>query len=793
MEYSSNTFPIQKVPLVKKDEAWKKACVDSIISRSSSGPTLNGQDRRSRMKIAYELYNSNFDEKDFKHVTDPFGVGDTFPSKMQNYNIVRPKIDLLMGEESKRPFTFKVIQTNDEAVGQMQSEYKKMILQYLVSTLNQIDQPDEAQQGEQPEDYLADLQKYMKYSYKNIAEDTAYNALNYLKEKLNLTNEFLKGWKDALVAGEELYYVGVLNGEPVFERVNPLYSDYDRGPDIEFIDQSAWFKRTMHMSPSSIYDRYYNKLKEEDLDKILELSKGNKGMTNAGTGGIKWVDSIPLFNNNEEIYDSLEVTHTTWSSYKRIGFMTYIDDAGQEQMTVVDENYDNEQGNKIEWEWITEIWEGYRIGTDIYFGIQPVEFQHQSVDALYENKIPYTGAVYSNTNSNGKSLLEIMKPLQYMYLVLWYRLDIALARDKGKALLVDITQIPKSMGVNTEKFLHYVSSTGVIFINPYEEGWDIPGREGGKPASFNQFSSVDLSMSNVIAGYIQLMAKIEDMIGEISGVTRQRQGQIQKDELVGNVQQNIIQSSHITEPLFWKHNQVKRRSLNMLIDTCKHAWENSGKKYLHFVLPDMTRIFGDIGPEFLYADLDVFVVDSTKEDRDLQALRTLLQPAMQSGATLAEAAEVATGDSLLHIKRKLAEIDERRAKVEQQQFEMEQESKRQQIEMQQANVAETNRISEANSIRQSETAINVALINADAKQAIAGEANIYEDKNGIRDSIDLARLELDKDKQQLEAEHNRSKLAEEARRNRVAEQQRNKELSIKQKMANRPTSTSKSK
>ena len=146
--------------------------------------------------------------------------------------------------------------------------------------------------------------------------------------------------------------------------------------------------------------------------------------------------------------------------------MTYIDEEGKEQIEMIDETYEKDPDEKIEWEWITEVWEGYRIGEDIYFGIQPVEFQHQSVEALYDNKIPFTGAVYSNTNSRGKSLLEIMKPLQYMYLVLWYRLDIALARDKGKALVMDITQIPKSMGVTTEKFLHYLSALGVVFFNP---------------------------------------------------------------------------------------------------------------------------------------------------------------------------------------------------------------------------------------------------------------------------------------------------------------------------------------
>jgi hypothetical protein len=781
MSYSSNVFPVQKIPLREKTDEWKKQCVDAIIAKSSDGDVINNSSRKDRMKIAYDLYNSNFNEKDFKHVTDPFNVGDTFPSKMQNHNIIRPKIDLLLGEESKRAFTFKVIQTNDDAVSGMQTEYKQMILQYLIDTLNSPVEDDT---------YLADLQRYMKFSYKNIAEETAYNALNYLKEKLNITNEFLKGWKDALIAGEELYYIGILNGEPVFERVNPLYADYDRGQDIEFIDQSTWFKRLQYMSPSTIYDKYYNKLDEADLDKILEMVQGNKGMTKiSGTGGIVWNTTLTnSMLNGEDIEDALEVYHVVWSSYKRIGFISFVDENGEEQMTMIDETYEKDKDEKIEWEWITEIWEGYRIGTDTYFGIQPIEFQHQSVESLYENKIPFTGGVYSNTNSRGKSLLEIMKPLQYMYLVLWYRLDIALARDKGKALVMDITQIPKSMGVTTEKFLHYLSSLGVVFFNPYEEGWDIPGREGGKPSSFNQFSSVDLSMSNVIAGYIQLMVKIEDMIDEISGVSKQRQGQIQKDELVGNVRQTIIQSSHITEPLFWKHNQVKRRSLNMLLDTAKYAWGNSGKRTLHFILPDMSRVFGEITQDFLYADLDVFVIDSTKETMDVEALKTLLPYAVQNGATLLEAAEVMTGDNVLRMKRQLAEIDERKNKMQEDMAKREQETQMQIQQMLAEQKAEENRIKEEDSIRKAETAIDVALINAETKDNGLEDADVDDD--GILDRIELMKVQLQKEKIKSDIKLKEKQLTEQIRANRVAEAQKEKEIAIKKKAANKPVNKS---
>jgi hypothetical protein len=128
------------------------------------------------------------------------------------------------------------------------------------------------------------------------------------------------------------------------------------------------------------------------------------------------------------------------------------------------------------------------------------------------------------------------------------------------------------MNITPDRWMHYLSSVGVNFINPYEEGWNVPGREGGKPATFNQITALDLTMSNVIAEYIQLMDKIEQLAGTISGITEQREGAISSNELVGNVERSVVQSSHITEPLFWVHNQCKKHALNMLLDTAKGAW-----------------------------------------------------------------------------------------------------------------------------------------------------------------------------------------------------------------------------
>lgn len=1041
-------FPQQKLPLSKKTEQWQKDCVNFIIGEGnivSGGQTYSAF---GELQTYYNLYNSIFDEKDFKKITNPFKVEDGFPATPQDFNIIRPKIDLLIGEETKRPLNFRVVRTSQEAASSIMDKQKELYLQYIEAEIMSQMGPEEQQQFQQqlangeimPPEQIA---KYMDKDYKDVVENTAYHTLTYLREKLNIDNEFIKGWKDGLIGGREIYYVGILNSEPFMERVNPMYFSFDKSPDLEFIEDGAWCCRRMRMPIQEVYDRYYDKLTEKDLNKLTEMVNAVPATNLGEHNPVDNFKGIQFHFYDNPLYDEksnhcVNVWHCCWKSFKKIYYVTTQDESGQLQVDIVDETY-KKVGTEIsvEPDWIVEVWEGYRCGQDLYFGMQPIEYQHVSLDNPNSQKLPYCGAVYSATNSKPRSLVSILKPLQYMYIVLWYRLELAIARDKGKVVNMDVTQIPKSMGITVDRWLHYLSSVGVNFINPYDESWNIPGREGGKcfikgtkvmmsdgrikniediklgdkvmgpdgtprvvlelhhgvdhmykitpfsgmnpqivnskheiyygyknhhtgevtfktstpvelmekfkqtpscrdkyflyrsnnikfndtdlqfdpymlglwlgdgnstkpqittadfeimdyledfarvhnmktryeklsgekavnvnlilteksergyrnkhvnyimqnlkrlnvyankhvpeeyiytseenrlqllaglidsdgwydskkkrfgfaqvgyrkqivdafafiarslgmkvsvrkkyvkpsekcknvydehyvvsilsgceriptkvlrkqargdkfwqkdinrsmfnieyygvdeyygfslsgdhlfllddftichnSAQFNQITSLDLTMSNVIAEYIQLMDKIEQLAGTITGITEQRQGAISTSELVGNVERSVIQSSHITEPLFWVHNQCKRHVLNMLLNTAKGAWQDTGKNKLQYVFDNGERAFLNITKDFYYEDMDVFVSDTSKDLENIQKLQQLIQPAMQNGTSLLEAAEILTNDNFNILKQKLKDMQTRQEQLMQQQQQAQQDQAVQIQEMQ---------------------------------------------------------------------------------------------------------------
>lgn len=753
----NSAFPRQKLPLSKKGKKWQEDCVNYIIGEGNVTSGGNSTSYYGELQTYYNLYNSIFDEKDFKSITNPFKVEDGFPATPHDFNIIRPKVDLLIGEETKRPLNFRVIRTSQEATSEMQEKEKQMILQYIEAAITAKMSPEEAQQFQEqlqsgeimPPEQIA---KYMDKDYKDIVENTAYHSLTYLREKLDLDNEFIKGWKDGLISGREIYYVGVLNAEPYAERVNPICFSYDKSPDLDFIEDGSWCCRKMRMPITEVYDRYYDKLEEKDLDRLEEMIGSTPGRNLGDRSPVDMGIQLRIYDN--PIFEGsgkslVNVWHCCWKSFKKIFYVTTTDDAGQPQINIVDETY-QPVGNEVsvEPDWIIEVWEGYRAGSDLYFGIQPIEYQHVSIDNPNSQKLPYCGAIYSNTNSKPRSLVSILKPLQYMYIVLWYRLELAIARDKGKVVNMDITQIPKSMNISPAKWMHYLSSVGVNFINPYEEGWNIPGREGGKPAQFNQITALDLTMSNVIAEYIQLMDKIEELAGTISGITQQREGAVSTSEMVGNVERSVVQSSHITEPLFWVHNQCKRRVLNMLLNTAKGAWEETGKQKLQYIFDNGERAFLDITPKFYYEDMDVFVSDTSKDLENIQKLQQLIQPAMQNGASLLEAAEILTNDNFNIIKQKLKDMQTRQEQIQQQQQDAEAQQQQQLQQMQNEAKQQELMLQEAQMDLQryqidqdNQTKIAVAQINA-----YRGTEELDQDQNGIPDPVEIGKQAIEQQK-----------------------------------------------
>jgi hypothetical protein len=690
-------MPAQKLPSSKKNKEWREACVESIAGMSNNRH-LNGKTSWERKQINYDLVNSIQSMDDMTHVLDPYGLGEkqigAAPAKMRDINIIVNKLNLLKGEEMARPFNFHVMAINGEAVTFKEQELKKQLLEAAqqilakesgIPNIGKTD-PETGEVSEPPT--FEQIEKHVHSNIKDIREQYGSHILEYLKHSENVKLKFNEGWEHAMIAAEEVYYVGIYNGEVKLRVCNPLNCEYDRNPDNPNIEDGDWFREDRVMTAGQIRDQYNDKLTD---DQIERLDKGDfrQSLSDQMYPGFAYTkDSLDFHdrapgNARNNTYQFL-VTEVCWKSMKKVGFVTYPDETGEMQDGMVDETFKltpemKEIGYELEWRWISEIWKGTRIADDFYVDIAPMPNQSRSMDNPGEVKLPYIGRIYNSTNSIQTSLVDLLKPHQYLYNIVWYRLENELAKAKGKKMVMDMAQIPKSEGIDLDKWMYFFDNVGIAFINSFEEGKD---KFQGQVSQFNQFQALDMTLSQSVAQYIGILNKIEQLVDKIIGISPQREGGVSASETATGTRAAITNSTYITEPWFYIHNEIKKKVLSALLETSKFAYPN--KKKLNYILGDVHRIFMEIDMEkFAESDYGVFVTNSSEDNAIFQKLEQLSE--MLIGANAASFSDVISmfkSTSVSELSNKIKDSERKKQEQEQQAAAQQQEMQQQQIEAQ---------------------------------------------------------------------------------------------------------------
>ena len=722
-------IPRQKLSITKKNKKWGEECVEAFIDLSSSGSSHSKQ--KDDLKILYDYYNGVIDEADYNYVLKPYGKArKNFPSEMRNYPIIKPIIDLLLGEKSKRPLNYTVTVQNSDAITLKEEQKQEAIAQNLRQKFLQEVQAMGVDIGANMDEiptpkHIADM---FELNYIDNRAVLGQQAMNYIFQEQEVYDKVQKAWFHYLVTGEAYTQRGVRNGEPFYEILNPLDVDYDLDPDLEFVEDGDWALVRKYVHASSVIDAYYESLTEQQ---VLELEEPRHSESD-----ISFLYANSANKDTNAFRNRLvEVINVYWKSRKRIGFLTYMDlETGNIEEVEVEDGFRmpaelKEQGAQLEWKWINEVWEGTRIDGRFYVNINPILNQRLSLENPSKCKLPINGRRYSDTNSKNISLVKLGIPYQLNYNIYKYRLELAIARSKDIIAQFDINMIPKKWDM--DKFMYYVEGTGIAWVDYNKEGIQLNPQHQ---------SVMDMSIKT-IEQYIVLLNSILEEWEKLSGVSRQRQGEIGAYEGKASSQQAILQSSHITEDLFRKFERMEQRDFQALLDYSKEAWL-TGKKGM-FVMPDGTTDFLDINSiEHMESNYGIFVSDAGKDQEKLQNIKGLTQAMMQNGAKPGDIAEMLDSESFTEIKKNLKLADKAAAELEQAQQEAQQQMQQQQLEAEQMQLESD--MLEREKDRQKD--IEIALINAESKDQT--DANSLNLEKMIQD-FEIKKRELELKEQEL--------------------------------------------
>ena len=726
-------LPPQQLPFNQKGKEWRKKHLDWADNRTFFN---DGTIRKSVLskKINYDLVNGIMNEEDMQMILNPESIRAGFiPSKIQHYPIMNSKLNVLRGEEAKRRFDYRVIITNPNAISEIETQKKELIfsqLQQLVA--------DQSLSEEEYNNELEKINQYYTYEYQDLREIRANALVNHYVKELNIPQIFNNGFMDAMTVGEEIYQCDIIGGEPTIERINPMkirafksgFSDRIEDADI-IILEDFW-------SPGRIVDTFYNELTSKEMKYIEELPSKSEGdsMDNIdernafirredvfGDDGIVIDNFISFLGTNSKgaYHDSngnIKVIRVYWKSRRKIKKVKSYDlETGEEVINFYPENYkiNKDLGEEETILWINEAWEGTKIGKEIYVNMRPRQIQYNRMSNPSRCHFGIVGSIYSFNENKPFSLVDMMKPYNYMYDAIHDRLNKAIAANWGKLVRLDLARVPK--GWTVEKWMHYAKISHIAVEDSFNEG-NYGASTGKLAGGLNNATSgtIDAETGNYIQQHTNLLEFIKMEMAEAAGITKQREGQISNRETVGGVERATLQSSHITEWLFTKHEDIKKRAIECFLETAKIAMKGTNKKF-QYILPDHSfRLMEIEGDEFAECDYGL-IVDNSPYAQDLAAkLDVLAQAALQNQTlSFSTIMKIYTNSSLAEIQRIIEkdeqDINERNAQNEEANRQAQMEAVQIEAEQKELDREEKREAS----IRDNQTKLLIAEMNALAK------------------------------------------------------------------------------
>ena len=684
-------YPEQFVSSSKKQKPqWIKSTLDYFANIAFAQYRQNVKFRKN-----YRLFNGEFNFDDYtnepqiqeiiNYLSDTPDQEPEIPQHLKHYPIVNPPINQLKGELINRPFKYKVKAVDDASIEENIDFRTDLIKEFFMNKMM-------ARLEGVPEEQLEQVQAQMMQEiqnkildYTSTAEEWGNKVLNALKYSFRLKEKSSQSFLDFLITGQEFHHFYPDNSRIGFNykvenpsnvwylaNRNAMYtSDCWALGTIEVLSMSEIVERynlsgeeIKHLNSRSLQNLRNNEYSPlspalpDPNDPLWQLTFENVG--DFANGGID--HNVFSFNSQH----AFTVVTCYWQSKKKIYKRQYIDEQGylQEQFVSEDYKYDKSMGDiALDELWINEWWKGIKIGADIYIDVEPLE---------YSQTPPIVGIINTTRNTQGKSLLDLLKPYQVLYNICMNQLWELLEKEIGVVFLGDLKVVPKKDSQDPiETMLWNAKNRGTLFIDTSPENT-------GGAVQFNQLSRVDLTRTTEIQSRIQLAQALRTEAYELIGVTRQRLGSITPSETATATKEGLTQSFSQTETWFAWHDNVMQQVYQTMLEMAQYTELQKPTSTLNYLNSELETVFLRITKNELLRELFVFVTSYAEDRVTLEQLRSLAQPALQNGAELLEIFDLYTAASERSLRKVLEGVQERKASMEQQKMQQQQ----QQMEMQ---------------------------------------------------------------------------------------------------------------
>jgi hypothetical protein len=884
----SITQPLQFIPKKEKDEKWAAWNLDWLEWQGLKQIRRNARRLMKNYKLAKGIIDKSDyiveENNDYRDIVEILTKEDISALELKFYPIIPNVINVLVAEFAKRSTKLTYRAVDEFSYNELLEQKRQMVEDVLIqdaklkvasALMDKGLQPDseEFQQETSPEKLksLPEIEMYFRKDYRSMVEEWATHQHKVDVERFRMDELEERGFRDMLITDREFWHFRMMEDDYEVELWNPAISFYHKSPDARYISQANWAGKTDMMTPADVIDRYGYLMDEEQLRALEAVypirSAGytigglqNDGSFYDGTKSHDWNTNMPslayrqyttamggavleggdiitqILSEGEDYYDQgtaylLRVSTIYWKSQRKIGHLINIDDNGQVEMDIVDEDYvsstkpiydtrllknktkDNlVYGEHIDWIWINEVWGGVKIGpnipsfwgmnnpggfTPMYIGVDkpkigPLRFQFKGDNSLYGCKLPVEGAVFSDRNTKSTALIDLMKPYQIGYNIVNNQIADILVDELGTIIMLDQNTLPRhSLGEDWGKGNYAKAYVAMKNFQMLPLDTSITNTENA--LNFQHFQKLDLSQTERLMSRIQLANHFKQQAYEVIGVTPQRMGQQIAQMTATGIEQAAAASYAQTEMFFVQHcDYLMPRVHQMRTDLAQYYHATKPSTRLSYITTADEKVNFEInGTDLLMRDLNIFCSTTANHRAVLEQLKQMAMQNNTTGASIYDLGKIVQSDSIAELNNALKASEQKQEQQKQQEQQQQQQMQQEQLQKQQEIEKMKLDATAAEKEKDRQTEILIAEIRAAGYGSMAdvnkNEISDYQDAmRDIRQSDQyMAQNQLQRDKEATRTMLDRDKNAIEREKLQVQREIADKQLQVARENKNK--------
>ena len=492
-----------------------------------------------------------------------------------------------------------------------------------------------------------------KDEYKDLYEVYSHKLFTKVRQELETDRISLKNFRNKLVTGRQFYYVNYSHrlGELLYKTQNPYTVYYPNIEDIEWTQNLPWIVVESWMTKEQIRKNFVMTASQiKVLDNMSYTASNNQGAfvtgpgnvvvldeqrddTQAGGASRKWqqtghgisvkmiwwradwkiqaIQSPSKYGGKHTMFvDDKELLDTQQNEYNA-SKGTYRDkDTGVRTKAKNVKTYNSAKGQTKEIRYYDKRFFGINIGSTIVLeGEDPCQPHPQ--DNYGYTPLPIVGKTFNGIGEYPYSTIWATAELQKQYWIVMYHRELTFALAGASGVVFDLSQKPD--GMTKEEWFYHMKLGRYLIQTISKTG-------ARKNTGYNQFSKVDQTLTQSIQYFELILQGIEQQIGALMGVPRQRMGEVQPSDQVGTFDQSNRQAMMVTEILFAEHDEVEVKALELLLNLAiQYRYKPDDIVDVTEEEAELIRIPWDL-PDRKFA---MKLLNSSKQDVDLDEIKRM--------------------------------------------------------------------------------------------------------------------------------------------------------------------------